>query len=111
MLKMSVSFSSLRAKLSLVLLTTTLGVLPNTIASAQSINTYEDYQLYCSKGAYYYNVQSLECDRYSVTGDTSGSSEKVGMDRQYQQFYLSQLEKLHNALRLAEGPQNLDQLQ
>jgi len=111
MLKMSVDFSSLRARLSLALLTTTLGILPATISSAQSVNTYEDYQLYCNKGAYYYDMQSPECDRYSIAGGDYGSGEKAGMDRQYQQFYLSQLEKLHNALRLADGAQNIDQLQ
>lgn len=33
-------------------------------AKARNINSYEDYKLHCSPGAYQYNVQSPYCNQY-----------------------------------------------
>ncbi|MGL5794713.1 MAG: outer membrane beta-barrel protein [Waterburya sp.] len=34
------------------------------IAQAEKIESYEDYKLYCGYGAYQYNVQSPDCDKF-----------------------------------------------
>jgi hypothetical protein len=45
-------------------LVTLLGICTAVDVQAQVINSNEDFQLYCSEGAYYYKVQSPDCDRY-----------------------------------------------
>lgn len=40
-----------------------LGICSTPKAQAQAINTTQDFQLYCTKEAYYYNMQSSDCDR------------------------------------------------
>lgn len=78
---------------------------------SQQINSYEDFQLHCSREAYYYNLQSSECKKYYPAGATSVmGEEKIGMDKQFKQFYLHQLEKLNSALKAAEDAQNMEQL-
>ena len=41
-------------------LTTIFSICPGLVAQAQEINSVEDYQLYCSSAAYYYDVESPE---------------------------------------------------
>lgn len=81
-------------------------------SSSQPVNTYADYQLYCSQVAYYYSAQSPECNKYYPAKNTSVvGEERVGMDRQYEQYYLHQLEALNYNLKMVENSQNLEQLQ
>lgn len=78
----------------------------------QQINSYEDFQLYCSREAYYYNMQSSECKKYYPAGATSVmGEEKIGRDRQFKQFYLHQLERLNLDLKKVEDTRSLEQLQ
>ena len=46
-----------------ILSTSVLLTIP-VAAQAKEIESYEDYQLYCSPQAYQYNVQSPDCDRF-----------------------------------------------
>ena len=48
----------------ITVLTTIFSICPGLLAQAQEINSVEDYQLYCSSAAYYYDVQSPECEKY-----------------------------------------------
>lgn len=78
----------------------------------QPVTTYADYQFYCSQAAYYYNAQSPECNKYYPAKNSSVVSEaRVGMDRQYGQYYLMKLEALNSNLKMVENAQNLEQLQ
>lgn len=84
----------------------------NEGSRSQPVNSYADFQLYCSQAAYFYNSQSSECERYYPAKNTSILAEqKVGMDRQYAQYYLDKLETLNTNLKMAENAQNLEQLQ
>lgn len=83
-------------------LTTIFGIYPTT-TYAQEINNYEDFQLYCSKGAFYYNAQSPDCEKYFAL---EAADEKVGMDRQFKQLYLSQLQKLNKETGSYLGSRN-----
>lgn len=84
----------------------------NKASRSQPVNSYADFQLHCSQAAYYYNTQSTDCERYYPARNTSVLAEqKVGMDRQYAQYYLSKLETLNTNLKMAENAQNLEQLQ
>ena len=79
---------------------------------SQPINSYVDFQLYCNEAAYYYNSQSSECAKYYPAKNTSTLAEdKLGMDGQYAQYYLSKLEALNTNLKMVENAQNLQQLQ
>lgn len=44
--------------------TTLLSILPISLAHAQMISNNEDFKLYCSKEAYYFQAQSPDCDNY-----------------------------------------------
>ena len=48
----------------ITVLTTIFSIFPGLIAQAQEINSVEDYQFYCSSAAYYYDVESPECEKY-----------------------------------------------
>nr|MBA2747637.1 hypothetical protein [Tatlockia sp.] len=53
----------------------------NQATSSQPISSYADFQLYCNEAAYYYKVQSSECEKYYPAKNTSVLAEnKLGMD-------------------------------
>ena len=56
------TFANIDAKITV--LTTIFSICPGLVAQAQEINSVEDYQLYCSSAAYYYDVESPECEKY-----------------------------------------------
>ena len=63
MYKLPKTFANkLDAKITVV--TAIFSICPGLIAQAQEINSVEDYQLYCSSAAYYYDVESPECEKY-----------------------------------------------
>ena len=63
MYKLPKTFANkLDAKITVV--TAIFSICPGLVAQAQEINSVEDYQLYCSSAAYYYDVESSECEKY-----------------------------------------------
>lgn len=79
--------TKITGRLAVLCFTTLLSLCPGLAANAQRVNNQEDFNLYCSKEAQYYNVQSSDCDRYiqenmSLNGTNSLTQYQQQQDQQ-----------------------------
>lgn len=70
-------------------LTTLFSVFPSLVVSAQQVNSYQDFYLFCSEPAYYYKVQSPDCERYldSKAMELASLTEEIELDPRDPQAY------------------------
>ena len=88
-------------------LTTLFSIFPSLVVSAQPVNSYRDFSLFCSEEAYYYKIQSPDCKQYldSKVIELESLTEEIELDPKDPQAYdnraivRQQLEDLWGAIQ------------